>query len=78
MTNLMNDQIANELALYARRIPWKTGAPPRAGEYLVTVANDEQRWTRYEYFDGTIWPRAGGYATVVAWDYMPRPYTEDR
>lgn len=77
----MTDAIAREM-LYTRRIPWKFGDPPKAGNYLVTVeiADVERgtlRSTRHEWFDGKMWPRTGGYARVVAWDYQERPYTDD-
>ena len=77
----MHDAVAKEL-LYARRIPWKFGNPPKEDVYLVTVniggvagEHPDLRSTRLEWFDGQKWPRSD--APVIAWDYRPRPFTSD-
>lgn len=71
---LMAQQIAREM-LYARRTPWKQGAPPVEGHYLVTVTTDEgSPFVRLERWDGERWTTLGAYVTVLAWDYLPQPY----
>lgn len=54
---------------------WHPMPPPREGNYLVTVAIDddgvESRSVRLCYYDGARWIRAGGYVRYVAWGEVP-------
>lgn len=56
---------------------WRDMPPPEAGNYLVRVEIDDaargvvMKSVRLDYYNGSQWPRMGGYVSYTSW--MPLP-----
>jgi hypothetical protein len=69
--------VAEHIKVLEKRLEWQKLPPPSEGNYLVrceTAADEEGpgvRFVRLDYWDGSKWPRMGGYVTPTGWMDLP-------